>query len=323
MLSLNMHHKRGKMIESEKNNLINWLLEGDVSIQYQTQRDLLGNERPDLQKRIATEGWGAGFLSQRNENGHWGTKFYHPKWTSSNYTLLDLKNLNISPDVEPIRETIAMILRENKAPDGGVLPIGTIKASDMCINGMVLNYGCYFGLPEEDMKSIVDLTIELHMPDGGFNCNVNRYGAVHSSMHTTISVLEGILEYANNGYKYRVKELQKTADQSREFLLQHKLYKSDKTGEIINKKWLMLSYPPRWKYDILRALDHFQEVGAPYDTRMQDAIDVLMKKRRKDGTWPVQNRHPGVIHFEMEKTGGPSRWNTLRALRVLSKYGGV
>ena len=145
---------------------------------------------------------------------------------------------------------------------------------------------------------------------------------MHSSMHTTISVLEGILEYTKNGYRYRLKELQEAADQSREFLLRHRLFRSDRTGNVIDKKWLMLSYPSRWKYDILRALDYFQFAGIDYDPRMQDALDYLEKKRRKDYTWPVQAKHPGQTHFEMEKTGGPSRWNTLRALRVLKHFDG-
>jgi hypothetical protein len=112
----------------------------------------------------------------------------------------------------------------------------------------------------------------------------------------------------------------KTAKESQEFFLQHKLFKSDRTGEIIDKRFSMLSYPSRWRYDILRALDYFQFAGIEYDLRMQDALDILSKKRRKDGTWPVQTRHPGQTHFEMEKTGGPSRWNTLRVLRVLKHF---
>ncbi|MGD2027866.1 MAG: hypothetical protein PVI99_08630, partial [Anaerolineales bacterium] len=137
---------------------------------------------------------------------------------------------------------------------------------------------------------------------------------------TTISVLEGILEYARNGYHYRLEELLSAAGKAREFLLEHNLFRSDKTGEVIDKKWLMLSYPSRWRYDILRALDYFQFAGACYDPRMQDALDILMKKQRKDGTWPVQAKHPGQVHFDMEQTGAPSRWNTLRALRVLDHF---
>lgn len=144
---------------------------------------------------------------------------------------------------------------------------------------------------------------------------------MHSSLFTTISVLEGILEYKNNGYSNRLPELEKIKARAREFILQHRLYRSDRTGETINKRMLMLSYPYRWYYNILRALDYFQIAGVRYDTRMANVLEVLRAKRRVDKKWPLQNRHPGQTHFELEKTAGPSRWNTLRALRVLTRYG--
>jgi hypothetical protein len=186
---------------------------------------------------------------------------------------------------------------------------------------MFLHYACYFKVPEKPLYSIVDFVIAQHMADGGFNCRSNRQGAVHSSLHTTISVLEGIWEYGRQGYKYRLTELEAMAGAAREFVLQHQLFLSDHTGEIIDNKYLMLSYPSRWRYDILRALDYFQAAGIAYDDRMQPALDVLSKKRRNDRTWPVQARHAGQTHFDMEQTGGPSRWNTLRALRVLKHFG--
>jgi hypothetical protein len=300
--------------------LISWMLEGDISIQYQVHRDLLGNDRPDLQARIAKEGWGAKFLSLRKPEGHWGDRFYQPKWISTHYTLLDLKNLAISPDEPRIRESITQVLAMWKGSDGGILLSPAAKLSDLCVNGMFLNYAAYFGASEEDLRSIIDQLLREHLPDGGFNCRSNQESVKHSSMHTTISVLEGIREYLANGYTYQLESLLVAADQAREFLLQHRLYLSDRTGEIIDKKWLMLSYPSRWKYDILRALCHFQAAGAPYDPRMGDTLGVLTKKRRADGTWPVQAKHPGQTHFDMEKTGGPSRWNTLRTLRVLKAY---
>ncbi len=307
-----------------ENELIQWLLQGDVSIQYQTHRDLLGLSKPELRARIATEGWGAKFLSFRKPEGHWGQGFYQPKWISSHYTLLDLKHLNISPDLPEIRESILKIAHNNKSDDGGINPHRDYRLnplSDMCINGMFLNYACYFGIDEEELKSVVDCLLGHQMPDGGFNCRVNRSGAVHSSLHTTISVLEGLWEYKKKGYTYRITELERIAAEAREFILMHRLYKSDKTGEIIHKKFTMLSYPSRWFYDILRALAYFQDAGVEYDPRMQDALDVLLKKRRKDGTWTVQAKHAGKVHFDMEKTGSPSRWNTLRALRVLKYFG--
>lgn len=301
--------------------LIAWLLEGDVSIQYQVHRDLLATEKPHLRDRIATEGWGTQFLSFRKKEGHWGQRFYQPKWISTHYTILDLKNLAISQNNNEIRQSISQVIQKLKGPDGGIFPIGTEKKSDICVNGMFLNYASYFGTEEDKLKSIVDFLLSEHMKDGGFNCNSNNKGAIHSSLHSTISVLEGILEYAKNGYGYRLEDLQEAEDDSRTFILQHRLFRSDRTGDIIDKKMLLLSYPSRWKYDILRALDYFQFAGINYDPQMQDALDVLMKKRRKDNKWPVQAKHPGQTHFEMEKSGGPSRWNTLRAMRVLKHFG--
>ncbi len=303
-----------------KQDTLNWLLQGDVAIQYQVHQDLLDQIRPDLQARIANEGWGAKFLSLQKKEGHWGQGFYKVKWISTHYTLLDLRNLDIIPDLPPVQRSIQVILENHISEDGGVNPAGTIKESDVCINGMFLRYACYFGTAQDQLRSIVDFITRMQLDDGGFNCRINRKGAVHSSMHTTISILEGIEEYRRNGYTYRLDELLQMAGQAREFLLMHNLFRSDRTGEIINKRFLMLSYPSRWYYDILRALDYFQFAGIPYDGRMQEALDVLHKKQRKDGTWPVQARHAGQTHFEMEKTGKPSRWNTLRALRVLRHF---
>ena len=304
----------------DKEQVIQWLLEGDVSIQYQVHRDLLGADKSELQERIASEGWGARFLEARKANGHWGCGFYQVKWVSTHYSILDLKNLNIAPNHLKLAETVAIILREQKAQDGGINPAKTIEQSDVCINGMFLNYACYFKTDESPLHSIVDFVISQHMPDGGFNCNYNQKGAVHSSLHSTISILEGIQEYAANGYQYRRIELDRIAAEAREFILQHRLYLSDRTGEIIDKRFLMFSYPSRWFYDILRALDYFQAAKVAYDPRMQPALDVLKKKQRADGTWPVQAKHPGQVHFDMEQTGAPSRWNTLRALRVLKHF---
>lgn len=303
-------------------DLLDWLLEGDVSVQYQVHRDLLDVQRPDLQARISSEGWGAKFLSRRQPGGHWGRAYYAPKWISTHYTVLDLKNLAIVPDTPQIRETLTQVLQEQKAPDGGIKLSRPNNPTDVCVNGMFLNLASYFGVPEAELESIVDMVLGEHMPDGGFNCDSNRArGAVHSSMHSTISVLEGIHEYAKHGYSYRLPELEVAAAAGREFLLAHRLFRSDRSGEVIDQRMLLLCYPTRWYYDILRALDYFQAVGLEYDQRMRDGLEVLLQKRRKDGRWPVQGKKPGQVHFDMERNGGPSRWNTLRALRVLRRYG--
>lgn len=304
------------------NNLeiIDWLLDGDPAIQYQTYRDLLGEYRPDIRERISSEGWGAQFLACRNPNGSWGQRFYQPKWTSSHYTLLDLKTLCIDPDQPLIRNSIRNILSELKGPDGGVLCNPVNRASDVCVNGMFLNYASYFGTLQDQLRSVVDFLLAEHMVDGGLNCASNHSGARHSSMHSTLSVLEGIQEYADNGYRYKLDELQQAAVAAREFILLHRLFKSDHTGEIIRKDFLQLSFPPRWYYNILRSLDHFRAAGALRDDRMADAVSVLISKRRRDGRWPLQATHPGQVHFQMEHPRQPSRWNTLMALRVLKSY---
>lgn len=304
------------------NDTLEWLLNGDVSIQYQTRKYLIG-ESDDLlihlRKRIATEGWGKAFLDARNASGHWGRGFYQVKWVSSHYTLLDLRYLEIEP-VVPILETLRLILDSCKSSDGSINESHSTKSGDVCVNGMFLNVASFFGISETELKSIVDYLLDNLMPDGGFNCESNFKGAVHSSMHTTISVLEGIQEYRKAGHSYRLEALENAKRNAEEFLLMHRLYQSDKTGETIDKRWTMLSYPSRWRYDILRALVYFADEGCPYDPRMEDAMNILVSKRRKDGMWPVQARHPGLVHFELEKTGSSSRFNTLRALRVLSAF---
>ena len=300
--------------------IINWLLDGDAALQYQVHRDLLGTDKRRLRELIAKEGWGARLLSLRGEDGHWGRGFYQPKWTSTHYTLLDLRQLEISPLQKEIRATVRMIARDRKAPDGGINPSDSYSRGEVCISGMFLNYASYFTTSEESLRSVVDFLLSQHMADGGFNCHSNRSGAVHSSLHTTISAAEGIAGYARSGYSYRLHELQNAGEACRRFMLAHRLFRSDRSGEVIDAKMLMLSYPPRWRYDILRALDYFRFAGAAYDDRLCEALEVLVRKRRPDGRWPLQAKHAGHTHFDMEPAGQASRWNTLRALRVLEYF---
>jgi len=199
-------------------------------------------------------------------------------------------------------------------------PAKTVEVSDVCINGMFLNYRTYFGAERSGQKSIVDFVISQRMGDGGFNCHYNKFDAKHSSLLSTISVSEGIREYFINGYSYRLSELLNCESSSREFMLRHELFKSDHSGEIIDKQFLMLSYPSHWWFDVLRALDYFRLAEAEYDKRLKPSIEVLLKKQRKGERRSLQARHPGKTHFEMEIPGKQSRWNTLRFLRVLRQY---
>lgn len=309
------------LFHMNRNQIIDWLLEGDVSIQYQVYRDLLGEERNDLQQRMVNEGWGNLYLSKRNPDGHWGDRFYQPKWISTHYTLLDLRNLNVPQNIKAVRETIELILRGGKSADGGI-PLGpsTLQYSDICVNGMFLNYASWFKTPEIHLHSIIDCILNEIMPDGGFNCCTMRSGARHSSFHSTISVLEGLTEFLNAGYTYRKDCIRTAISGAVELLLLHQLFISDRTGQIIKKDFLKFVHPSRWKYDILRATDYFRNAGIPWDDRMKATIDVILKKRNREGTWNSEAAHPGLVHFTMEKAGKPGRWNTLRAMRVLEHF---
>jgi hypothetical protein len=306
---------------------MSWLLHGDVSIQLQARRDLLG-EPPiqllTLQRRIWSEGWGGRFLSLQRPDGHWGRGFYQPKWTSTHYTLLDLRNLEPPRDQPNVRFIIGKILTEMTGPDGGIYFSPTFlrenRPTDVCVNGMFLNVAAYFRVTGRRLREIADLLLASRMDDLGWNCE-QWAGATHSSMHTTISVLEGLSAFAEAEPDYRAKDLAQAVEAGAEFLLEHHLFQSHRTGETIDKRFLMLSFPCRWKYDILRALDWFARTGRPRDPRLQAALDILAQKQRADSAWPLQHKHPGEVHFDMEATGERSRWNTLRAARVLAAYG--
>jgi hypothetical protein len=310
-------------MHKETDARIAWLLEGDISIRYQVTRDFLDRDETLLRERILREGWGKAYMDRQNSGGGWGDAYYSPKWISSHYTLLDLKNLCAPPDDRRIRRCIDEAIAREKGVDGGINPSKTRPWSDICVNGMFLNFACYFGAEEEGLHSIIDHLLGNLGEDGGFNCECahNGYARGHSSMHTTLSVLEGFLEYRANGYSYRIDEVREAEGRAREFLLMHRLFRSDRTGEIIDAKFLRFTYPYRWKYTVLRAMDYFRATEHPYDTRMREALDVIYNKCGMSGIWKLQSKFSGREHFAMEPVGEPSRWVTMTALRVLRHYG--
>jgi hypothetical protein len=303
--------------------VIHWLIRGDVSIQYQVSRDLL-HAKPgiltSLQNRIESEGWGLKFLNKRHRTGHWGITFYQPKWTSTHYTLLDLKTIALPCTNVKAAESTRMVLEQPAGTNGGINYAETLHTSDVCVNGMILNFASYFLPGHTRLTGIVDFLLDVQMADGGWNCQYLVKGTTHSSLHSTLSVLEGLLEFRKSGNLYKIGEITRAEKKAIEFLLIHKLFQSHHTGKIIDQRMLRLSFPCRWRYDILRALDYFRESKTPADHRMQPALDIVKGKRKKDGTWPLQEKHKGQVHFDMEKPGTPSRWNTLRALRVLQYF---
>ena len=302
--------------------VIDWLLEGDPSIRWQALRDLLGAgpRAIDRERRnVARGGWGARLLARQDRAGTWAGGrssdggLYSPKWISTTYTLLTLRDFGLSPSAKA-RKACRLLLDGGLQRDGGI-NYGWRGRSETCITGMVLSIVSYFGYEDDRVDLLVRHLIHEQMPDGGWNCR-RDHGARHSSVHTTISVLEGLHHYelrATKGHR----SVRAAQQRGREFLLAHRLFRSHRTGAIINPVFLRFSFPPRWHYDILRALDYFQAVDAPRDERLGDAIDVVRQHRRADGRWTLEHRYRGKTYFELEPLGRPSRWNTLRALRVL------
>lgn len=297
-------------------DVIRWLLDGDPAIRWQVFGDLLKrSSRAVLNERrkVAREGWGARLLSLQDPEGTWGGGLYNPKWTSTTYSMLLLRDFGLLPNITSTRPACERLLNEGLRPDGGV-NFGA-AASETCITGMILSLVSYFQHEDARAGQLVEYVLREQMRDGGWNCR-RRFGATHSSVHTTISVLEGLHLRESLGGR-RSAELRDAAERGREFLLQHRLFRSHRTGRVIRSEFTRLSFPPRWHYDILRALEHFRAVGAPRDTRLTEAVELVRNKVRPDGCWALENSHRGRSFFELERVGQPSRWNTLRALRVL------
>ena len=302
---------------------IQWLLDGDPAIRWQTLRDLLGASAPTVERersRVAREGWGARLLAMQDSEGTWAgglssdSGLYSPKWTSTTYTMLLLRDLGLAANNRQARKACALLLDRGLQRDGGI-NYGWRARSETCITGMVLSILSYFGCDDARLNTIANHLLKAQMSDGGWNCR-RPLGATHASMNTTISVLEGLrlLELQREGDLSALRAAQR---RGREFLLVHRLFRSHRTGSIIKTDFTRFVFPPRWHYDILRALDHFQEVDAPRDSRLSEAIDIVRTRRRDDGRWSLQHLYKGKTHFQLERLGAPSRWNTLRALRVL------
>lgn len=295
--------------------VVDWLLDSDPSIRWQVKRDLTRASSAEVRReraRVAGEGWGASLLALQGEDGMWGGGVYSPKWVSTTYTLLLLRHLGVDPGDERVRAAVGSVRDQTVWRNGKPY---FDYATEMCVTGMVLALGSYFLTDVSGMPQI-DHILERQRSDGGWNCEVR---SDRSSFNTTISVLEALLEHerAMGGDV----NLARARALAHEYLLERKLMYSLSSGELINKRWLLMSFPPRWFYDVLRALDYFREAGAAADPRVEEAIAVVESKRLSDGSWPLQNRHPGKEHFPMEEGAGkPSRWNTLRVLRVLDWY---
>jgi len=301
--------------------ILDWLVEGDPAILWQAERDLLHNAPvvwEATRADVARVGWGKRLLDQQDEGGTWGHGLYDPKWTSTTYTLRLLRRLGLPPSNPQAITGCERILDDAIWIDGGVSLSRGLPLAEKCVNGMVLSLVSYFDVSGSRADSIADMLRAGRLPDGGWNCEDFR-GATHSSFHTTISVLEGLLEWKRRTGR---SDADRAIASGQEFMLDHQMYRSHRIGEVINQTWSTFHFPPRWHYDVLRGLDLLQDSGASRDDRAAGAIELVRSKRRTDGKWGKGSQYSGRVYFVLEPGSVPGRWNTLRALRVLNWWEG-
>lgn len=305
-----------------ENDVLPWLLDSDPAIRWMVLRDLLANE-PEVvvaaeRSRVVVEGWGARLLSLQEDDGNWGGgPWAYRSWASTMETLMLLREFGIDPASPQVRNAIDLVCdRSDWGPYHGHSPFfeGEVEP---CINGRVLACGAYFGQASE---ALVERLLDGQLADGGWNCNAPS--SKRSSFNTTICVLEGLLAYeTTNGGSTAVKDARL---RGQEYLLERKLFRSLSTGCVIDRDrksgcdWRAFSFPTRWHYDVLWGLDYLRRASADRDERTAEAVALVSGKRQQDGRWRLEHVHDGKVHFQLEGgRGTPSRWITLRALRVL------
>jgi len=309
-------------------NVTSWLLDGDPAIRWQVLRDLEGacvDEVAAERARVEHEGWGARLLALEGPDGLWEGGACFPAsytgaepgqpWTATMHTLQTLQLCGLDPASTSARRGIALIAANGRWEHAGQRYFdGEVEP---CINGRTIETGAYFGI---DVAALVERVLGERLDDGGWNCEVEN-GSVRSSFDTTINVLDGLLAFERaTGGSAGVQAARRTGE---EYLMERGLFHRKSTGEIVDPAYLELAFPYYWHYDVLRVLDYFRAAGADRDPRMAEAVEVVRSKRQRDGRWLLDRIHPGRVHFDLEGgVGTPSRWNTLRALRVLAWWDG-
>ena len=295
--------------------VVKWLLDSDPSIRWQVMRDLTGEPAEAIaaeRSRVATEGWGAKLLGLQSPDGNWGGKDDHG-WMTTVDALALLRSLGVDPAGAPTRKAIGLV-RDRITwwqLDGRPFFDGETEA---CINGRILAGGAYFGDPSD---RLVDRLLGEQLADGGWNCDAPP--STRSSFNSTICVLEGLLEYETaRGATTAVTAARVRAE---EYLLERRMLRSLTSGEVIDRRWMRFSFPTTWHYDVLRGLDYLRSAGVQPDERVAEAVGVVEERSHQNGLWPMNRLHPDRISLDIEtEIGRASRWNTLRALRVLDWY---
>ena len=318
----------GRAVSGQADPVIAWLLRSDPAIRWQVMRDVVGAPAEVIaaeRARVATEGWGARLLAMQAGDGRWGGAAWNRGWTSTMHVLMLLRDFGLDPASEQARRAVGLVgdqvtWKGCGPPECDEKPFFAGEV-EPCINGQVAAVGAYFG---QDVRGIVDRLLAEQLPDGGWNCEAEN-GSTRSSFNTTICVLEALLEHErSSGSSPDVAAARRRGE---EYLLNRHLFRRKSTGEAIERdrkgggSWTSFGFPTWWHYDVLRGLDYLRSTGARPDERVAEAVELVERKRGADGRWLLDVRYPGEMPIDMdEREGGPSRWITLRALRVLDWY---
>ncbi|MET0934022.1 MAG: hypothetical protein ABWX56_09930 [Mycetocola sp.] len=311
---------RDDMDTENRSSIVDWLLGGDAAVRWQVLRDIRHESEITVsaeREKVATTGWGEALLALQDPDGRWAGALYSPKWTSTTYTLLLLLWLGLPPGNDRALAGCRTLWEGATFFGGGLTLAKTLRQPEACITGMLILLATSFGYADDRIEPTVDWLLRQQLADGGWNCASIRTGSRHGSFHTSITVLEALLAYRTAGGLIPV---DKQMAAGREFFLNHSLFRSHRSGQVVDKAFTRFPFPPQWHFDVLRGLEHFRSASAPRDPRLEDAVRVLRQARRPDARWPVHRPYPGRYWFELEAPG-PSRWATLRALRVLEWWG--
>ncbi|MFZ1939458.1 MAG: hypothetical protein WBA18_20275 [Terracidiphilus sp.] len=302
--------------------LLKWLLDSDPAIRWQVMKHLT-DELPDAiaaeRSRIATDGWGARLLARQSRAGNFGDPEDDRGLLITLYSLVVLMDLGLDPNCkQALRMTKRVELLVFKWHKNRPFFQGE---TEPCINGRILAVGAYFNRPNH---ALARRLLREQLEDGGWNCEAvepspKRPKSRRSSFHTTICVLEGLLAYERAMRSSPA--VTRARKRGEKYLLERRMFHSLRTGEVIDERWLRFSFPTYWHYDVLRGLDYLRNAGVKPDSRVREALETVIKRRQHNGRWPLNLLHRERIPLEMETAvGSASRWNTLRALRVLRWY---
>lgn len=317
-----------------------WLLDPvDPSVRFQTMITLDGRQ-PDspevliARQEIMAGGPVAAILNAMNDDGSWGepARFYNDKYTGSVWNLLLLGELAADPADPRVRKACDFILSNSQNIDsGGFSYTRSTKTGDGLASGVIpcltgnmvfslIKLGC---LDDPRVQQAIDWITSWQRADDGEsaapdNAVYKRYEMCWGRHTCHMGVSKAFKALAAIPADQRSPSVLAKIAELGEYFLKHHLYKkSHDLSAIARPGWLKFGFPLMYQTDILELLDIYASLGW-WDERLRDALEVVIGLRQPDGRWKLENSFNGKMLVRIEQKGKPSKWITLKALRVLN-----